>query len=96
MYIKCKFSQIYSKTTVINLHFISCPLTHISMASFLWDIGKQNSLRCDAAKRGVPSEAILISSKKKIKMKNYSRCPLKWKWTRPNDEHGKVHSSQVG
>ena len=25
-------------------------LTHISQASFLWDIGKQNSIRCDAAK----------------------------------------------
>ena len=24
-------------------------LTHLSMASFLWDIGKQYSLRCDAA-----------------------------------------------
>ena len=30
-------------------------LTHISLASFLWDIGKQNSPRCDAAKRGAPS-----------------------------------------
>ena len=33
------------------------PLTHVS----LWDIGKQNSPRCDAAKRGVPSEAILFA-----------------------------------
>ena len=29
--------------------------THISLVSFLWDIGKQNSPRCDAAIRGVPS-----------------------------------------
>ena len=36
-------------------------LTHISLASFLWDIGKQDSLRCDAAKRGVPSGAILFA-----------------------------------
>ena len=36
-------------------------LTHISLASFLWDIGKQNSPRCDAAKRGVPSGAILFA-----------------------------------
>ena len=36
-------------------------LTHISLASFLWDIGKQNSPRCDAAKRGVPSGASLFA-----------------------------------
>ena len=40
------------------------------------DIVKQNSPWCDAAKRGVPSGAILfayrISSKNEIKMKNYS------------------------
>ena len=27
-------------------------LTHISLASFFWDIGKQYSSRCDAAERG--------------------------------------------
>ena len=31
------------------------------MASFLWDIWKQNSPRCDATKRGVPSGAILFA-----------------------------------
>ena len=36
-------------------------LTHISLASFLWDIGKQNYSRCDAPKRGVPSGAILFA-----------------------------------
>ena len=36
-------------------------LTHLSLASLLWDIGKQNSPRCDAAERGVPSGAILFS-----------------------------------
>ena len=35
-------------------------LTHLSLASLLWDIGKQNSPRCDAAERGVPSGAILF------------------------------------
>ena len=54
-------------------------LTHRSPASFLWDTGKQSSLRCDDAKRGVPSWtgvpsgtvliAILIK-KNEIKMKN--------------------------
>ena len=36
-------------------------LTNISLSSFLWDIGKQKSPRCDAAKRGVPSGAILFA-----------------------------------
>ena len=36
-------------------------LTHLSRASFLWDIGKQHSPRCDAAERGVPSGAILFA-----------------------------------
>ena len=44
----------------------SFSLTHISLASFLWDIDKQNSPRCDAAKRGaakrgIPSGAILFA-----------------------------------
>ena len=38
-------------------------ITHISLSSFLWDIGKQNSPRSNAAKRGVPSEAILFAYK---------------------------------
>ena len=36
-------------------------LTHISLASFLWDIGKQHSPRCNAAERGIPSGAILFA-----------------------------------
>ena len=36
-------------------------LTHLSPSSLLWDIGKQNSPRCDAAERGVPSGAILFA-----------------------------------
>ena len=35
-------------------------LTHLSLASLLWDIGKQNSPRCDAEECGVPSGAILF------------------------------------
>ena len=46
-------------------------VTHLGLASFLWDIGKQKSPRCDAAKRGVPSGTILfayiIVIKKEIK-----------------------------
>ena len=36
-------------------------LTHLSLASLLWDIGKQYSPRFDAAERDVPSEAILFA-----------------------------------
>ena len=36
-------------------------LTHLSLASLLLDIGKQNSPRCDAAERGVPSGAIMFA-----------------------------------
>ena len=44
-------------------------LTHLSLVSLLWDIGKQNSLRCNAAERGVPSGAILFA--KRIFIKNF-------------------------
>ena len=40
---------------------VSSDLTHLSLASLLWDIGKQNSPRCDAAERGIPSGAILFA-----------------------------------
>ena len=40
-------------------------LIHISLASFLWDIGKQNSPRCDAAKH--KNEKLLLKPLK-IKM----------------------------
>ena len=41
----------------------SASLTHLILASVLWDIGKQNSPICDAAERGVPSGAILFAYK---------------------------------
>ena len=47
-------------------------LTHLSLASLLWDIGKEESPRCDAVERGIPSGAILFaqrnSSKNEIKI----------------------------
>ena len=46
--------------TVLPSLFVG-PLTHISVVSLLWDIGKQHSPRCDAAERGVPSEDILFA-----------------------------------
>ena len=42
-------------------------LTHISLASCLWDIGKQYSPRCDAPEYGVPSGAILFAYRNFIK-----------------------------
>ena len=47
---------------------ITAELTHLSPASLLWDIGKQNSPRWDAAERSVPSGAILFA--KRIFIKN--------------------------
>ena len=57
LYLLYKNKNVYLKISV-SIHWL---LTHISLASFKWDIDKQNSTRCDAAKRGVPSEAILFA-----------------------------------
>ena len=45
-------------------------LTHLSLASFLGDTGKQNSPRCDAAERGVPSGAILFEQRNFIEKRD--------------------------
>ena len=45
----------------------SLKLTRLSLASLLWDIGKQNSPRCDAAERGVSSGAIPFAYRNFIK-----------------------------
>ena len=52
-------SVVYRYLANAFLHTVS--LTHLSLASLLWDIGKQHSPRCDAAERGVPSGAILFA-----------------------------------
>ena len=63
----------YLEKVLINMGSYS---THISLVSFLWHIGKPKSPRCDATKRGVPSEAILFAVMyfigNEIKMKFYS------------------------
>ena len=62
-------------------------LTHLSLVSFLWDIGKQYSLRCGAAECGVPSGAILFA--KRIFIQNVHKnlksllIPLKTKVNMP-------------
>ena len=47
----------YDRLTAHIVHVIC----YLSLASLLWDIGKQNSPRCNAAERGVPSGAILFA-----------------------------------
>ena len=47
--------------TAVFVTYIQLDLTHLSLKSLLWDIGKQNSPRWDAAERGVPSGAILFA-----------------------------------
>ena len=51
----------------LSFYYQSSQLTHLSLASLLWDLGKQNSPRCDAAERGVPSGAILFARRIFIK-----------------------------
>ena len=46
---------------VFTYYCYQLSLTHISLASFLWDTDKQNSHRWDAAKRGAPSGAFLFA-----------------------------------
>ena len=83
-------------------NFIFLLLTHLSLASLLWDIGKQYSPRCDAAERGVPCSAAShlglfclhrqISSKNEIKkIKITPNTPKN-----ENDNRGKLHSSNMG
>ena len=71
MYIKCKCNykrhgRIKTPSTVSEINL----LVHLILASLLWDIGKQNSPVCDAAKRGVPSEAILFAERKIVEKWN--------------------------
>ena len=54
-------SRFQSQCTNIRPPGSHC-LTHLSMASLLWDICKQYSPRCDAAER-VPSGAILFAQR---------------------------------
>ena len=66
-------------------------LTHISLASFLWDIGKQNRPRCDATKHGVPSENILFADKIFIEKKKKKTTP-----EAPTKENGLIQMIRMG
>ena len=61
LYLENLLTNIFAK---LNLRGgVSCmpAALLLSLASLLWDIGKQYSPRCDAAERGVPSGAILFA-----------------------------------
>ena len=75
-------------------------LTHISLASFLWEIGKQCRSRSDAAERGVSSGSPLFAYRilyqdLKIAMKHTTQTPLKRKWTRQFGINGLKHLKGV-
>ena len=65
-------------------------LTHISLASHFWDIGKRCRPRSDTAER---SGSTLFAHRnlyhKYDKNGMYTRHPLNEKWTRPVDKYGK-------
>ena len=64
--VKREFKQPDDAYAYVNSILKVCfiiKLTHLSLASLLWDIGKQHSPRCDAAERGVPSGAIMFAQR---------------------------------
>ena len=54
-------AHIYVKLLFMPITPCAKKLTHISLTSGLWDIGKQYSPRCDGAERGLPSGTILFA-----------------------------------
>ena len=71
---------------------LSSTLTHISLASFLWDIGKQHSPRCDATEHGIPSGAILFAQRKFIEKVNKMKISL----DAPKSESGPIQKIVMG
>ena len=76
------------------------PYPILAWRPFFWDLGKQCRPRTDAEERGVRSglHCLLteISIKNRIKMKQHTRCPLHWNWTRPFDKDGKHALGKCG
>ena len=62
-------------------------LIHISLASYLWDIGKQYSSICVVTEHGVSSEATLFAYRNFIE-KITPDVPKKLKCTNQNDKDG--------
>ena len=63
-------------------------LTHFSLASLFWDLGKQYRPRSDATERGVWLEASLFANRnfypKKNKNETVHQTPLKLEMDSPN------------
>ena len=91
--------ESYDRISIIYFMLYFSPLTHISLASFLLDVGKKCRLRPDAAAQSAASGQGLhfllaeCSIKILIKMKNTTQHPLNQKWTVPIDNGGKFHSA---
>ena len=86
---------------MFDVGILQSSLTHLSLVSLLWDIGKQNSPRCDAAERGVPSGAILFAERILIQklnkiLKKITPDAPKHESGHPNDNEGRIYSSNMG
>ena len=76
-------------------------LTHISLASFLWDMANsadpdQTPQNAASVFWGVWSGSPLFAYRifyQNLKMKNTTQQPLKQKWTGPIDRNWKIHSA---
>ena len=66
-------------------------LTHISLAFFLWDIGRQTRRR----RMWHPIRVSTACLQNAMKMKNTTKQPLKWKWTGPINKSGKFHLASI-
>ena len=81
--------SISMRNTALKLYIPRQNLTHLSLVSLLWDVGKHHSPRCDAAECGVPSGAILFAQRNFIEnlnkiLKSLLKL-LKMKMDSPND-----------
>ena len=87
------------KYPYIHLANLKCTRTIINPYNFYGN-RQTEKLRCEAAKRGVPSRAILFIHMKFIEPcnKNEKSLPMSLlrKWAPPFDKDGKVHSSPEG
>ena len=72
--------QYLNPPTINWSDIVSINLTHLSLASLLWDKGKQYSPRWDAAKRGVPSGAILFAQRNFIEKLDKTEWLLPVNW----------------
>ena len=67
---------------------LNLPLTHLSLAFFLWDIGKQRKPRSDAAYRRL---SLILNKNEK-----YHPTTLKTERTGSTNKNGEFHSAYIG